>query len=58
MTLWGEQYSVQVAALTLQEFASNLYEFLVTSESHQATAPRLASPMQLACSAPKLCPSS
>ena len=28
------------------------------SESHQATAPRYSSLMQLACIAPKLCPSS
>ena len=53
MMLCGEQYSVQSAAVS-----SHLSEFFVTSESHQATAPRLLSLMQLACIAPKLCPSS
>jgi len=47
MMLCGEQYSVQVAASTLQgcDPPSTLF---VTSESHQATAPRFSSLMQLA----------
>jgi hypothetical protein len=51
MMLYGEQYSSVVENL-------QSLELLSTSESHQATAPRFSSLMQLACRAPKLCPSS
>ena len=55
MMLCGEQYSSEL--LVVWEKLQSL-ELLSTSESHQATAPRLLSRMQLACRAPKLCPSS
>ena len=53
MMLCGEQYSSQPASTWLQA-----RDVMVASESHQATAPRLALLMQLAWCAPKQCPSS